>query len=399
MQSDFDLLISYSSKDKPIADALLAGLEANDIRCWIAPRNVQPGKTWGGSIMRSIRDTDVFLLILTEQSNLSTQVLNEVERAVGLQKPIICYRAENVVLSDDLELFLSSKHWVEAHDQPVSATIAMLTEAIRPLLSHHPTVSPIPDPDEATTPDEREEFLRNGKKTYLAREFGLAHDYFAEAAEAGSAEAMVYLGELYRKGEGIKRAPAKAKQFYQKAIDKGVMLGYWGLARMLDEADELPERATRYYEQAREAIAEKAVEEDPYCCYLYSLMYAEGKGVGKDKKRADRWLEKAVENGYKKEEPILPQKPVSLLQNTPVVNPPVAAEVTKPEPPLQTKPVVKPVAPTPVSTEPKGSVGGQESGKSRQTLIIVIVAVGVFIALIYGITNRNKRDTTDIPYN
>jgi hypothetical protein len=42
-----DVFISYSSKDKPTADAVCATLEANGIRCWIAPRDVVPGSDWG----------------------------------------------------------------------------------------------------------------------------------------------------------------------------------------------------------------------------------------------------------------------------------------------------------------------------------------------------------------
>src|SRR6516164_3478420 len=44
--SPFDVFVSYSSKDKHIADAAVATLEAKGIRCWIAPRDIVPGKEW-----------------------------------------------------------------------------------------------------------------------------------------------------------------------------------------------------------------------------------------------------------------------------------------------------------------------------------------------------------------
>jgi TIR domain len=40
-----DVFIAYSSKDKSVADAICAGLEAGEIRCWIAPRDVGPTTT------------------------------------------------------------------------------------------------------------------------------------------------------------------------------------------------------------------------------------------------------------------------------------------------------------------------------------------------------------------
>ena len=41
--SPHDVFISYSSHDKPIADAVCATVEGKRIRCWIAPRDVQAG--------------------------------------------------------------------------------------------------------------------------------------------------------------------------------------------------------------------------------------------------------------------------------------------------------------------------------------------------------------------
>jgi hypothetical protein len=35
-----DVFISYSSKDKPVADAVCAGPEGRGIRCWVAPRDI-----------------------------------------------------------------------------------------------------------------------------------------------------------------------------------------------------------------------------------------------------------------------------------------------------------------------------------------------------------------------
>ena len=49
-----DVFISYSSKDKNVADAVCAVLERNGIRCWVAPRDVIPGIVWGTAIVGAI---------------------------------------------------------------------------------------------------------------------------------------------------------------------------------------------------------------------------------------------------------------------------------------------------------------------------------------------------------
>jgi len=52
-----DVFISYSSKDKSVADAVCATLEGRKIRCWIAPRDVSPGDSWAASIVKSIDES------------------------------------------------------------------------------------------------------------------------------------------------------------------------------------------------------------------------------------------------------------------------------------------------------------------------------------------------------
>ena len=47
----YDVLISYSTKDKPTADAEYAKLEQQGGRCWIAPRDIHPGQEWGKAII------------------------------------------------------------------------------------------------------------------------------------------------------------------------------------------------------------------------------------------------------------------------------------------------------------------------------------------------------------
>jgi hypothetical protein len=54
-----DVFISYSSKDKVVADAVCAGLEGRGIACWIAPRDLVPGVDWGAAIVDAISGSKV----------------------------------------------------------------------------------------------------------------------------------------------------------------------------------------------------------------------------------------------------------------------------------------------------------------------------------------------------
>ena len=78
--------ISHSSQDKPVADAVCAALERASIRCWIAPRDVQPGRSFAGEITRAIQRSKVMVLIFSAHTNTSEQVLREVQLAAGTHR-------------------------------------------------------------------------------------------------------------------------------------------------------------------------------------------------------------------------------------------------------------------------------------------------------------------------
>ena len=136
LQSKYDVFISYSIKDKNIADAVCNNLENNKIRCWIAPRDIKPGDDWGASIIESIKNSSVMILVFSSESNNSPQVVREVERAVNRGLPIIPFRIEDVKPSESMEYFISSTHWLDALTPPIESHIEKLTKVIIDLLNY-----------------------------------------------------------------------------------------------------------------------------------------------------------------------------------------------------------------------------------------------------------------------
>jgi len=130
----FDVFISYSSQDKPTADAACAALESANIRCWIAPRDINPGRDYAESIIDAIEGARVFVLIFSNNANASPQVKREVERAVSKGLPIIPVRIEDVVPNRTLEYFISSPHWLDAFPPPRDRYFAKLVVSVRALL-------------------------------------------------------------------------------------------------------------------------------------------------------------------------------------------------------------------------------------------------------------------------
>lgn len=109
-----DVFISYSTKDKTVADTIVAALEGKQIRCWYAPRDIKPGADWGEKIAQAIHSSSVFLLVFSNNANQSQRVLDELNLAIAKEAVILPFRIEKLDPSGAMQLHLSSRHWLDA---------------------------------------------------------------------------------------------------------------------------------------------------------------------------------------------------------------------------------------------------------------------------------------------
>ncbi len=130
-----DIFISYSSKDRMIADAIVSNFENNGIRCWYAPRDIDPGVDWGEAITKAIDACSLFLLIFSGNANASKHVLDELYYSLAEEKIVIPFRVENLDPSGAMRLHLSSLHWLDAHDPTWESHIDRLFETASANLS------------------------------------------------------------------------------------------------------------------------------------------------------------------------------------------------------------------------------------------------------------------------
>ena len=130
-----DVFISYSSKDKAVADAATAVLEGRGARCWVAPRDILPGADWGEAIIDAIAGSRVMVLVFSANANASPQVKREVERAVNKGVIVVPFRIENVPLCKTLEYFVSTPHWMDAYSGPLDQHLSRLAHTVLALVN------------------------------------------------------------------------------------------------------------------------------------------------------------------------------------------------------------------------------------------------------------------------
>lgn len=141
-----DVFISYTREDKPIADAACAALEFNGIRCWIAPRDVLPGREWGAAIISAIKTSKVMVLIFSSNANQSAQIKREVNHAIETGISVLTFRIEDVDPAGALEYYLDVMHWLDAIEPPLEKQLRRLSENVKQLLGEPapPTPPPLP---------------------------------------------------------------------------------------------------------------------------------------------------------------------------------------------------------------------------------------------------------------
>ena len=134
-----------------------------------------------------------------------------------------------------------------------------------------------------------------------------AADCFEKSYKGGTVEAGLRLADLYAKGDGVKKDPAKARELYQACADKDDPIACWRLAEVIEKDMTDPkrdEKAAALYKKAfdilskderKRGIGLQVASEKRWLMYR---AYAEGKGTEKDMDKALDWVSQAYAWGY-----------------------------------------------------------------------------------------------------
>ncbi len=102
------VFISYSSQNRAVAEKFRNLFSKHQIDSWIAPDDIPAGSKYAQVINKAIKNCACFVLLLTKESIASQWVAKEVERAINYKRFIIPVKLEDVVLTDEFELYIST---------------------------------------------------------------------------------------------------------------------------------------------------------------------------------------------------------------------------------------------------------------------------------------------------
>lgn len=131
-----NVFVSSSPKDKKISDTILEELENQGMSCWFAPRNMVVGTSLEESAAKAIETSEVVVVVLSENSKQSKQVLHDVEQAVLNDIQILPFCIENIKHSGALAYYIGSENWLDAITPPLEKHILKLSTTLKQMLSN-----------------------------------------------------------------------------------------------------------------------------------------------------------------------------------------------------------------------------------------------------------------------
>jgi TPR repeat protein len=282
-----DVFISYSKNDKATADAVCHALEADGIRCWIAPRDVSPGLSWKQSIVDAIREARTMVLIFSGEANGSPQVRREVDIAFESGHPILPFRIEDVEMNKDLYYCIAARHWLDALTDPKDEQIGELVVSVRGLVG--PEQAAGSSAGEAEGPPEGAEISR-GPDTPPSQPAAPSRPATARPAKRETKRLAAFLG---------RRA---ARRVMIGAVGVAAFLGARALLTGPSTAELTEQGVAAYdaedYSAALPFLVQAADKGDPEAEYMLGRMYFNGNGVAQDVDRAYELFQASADESH-----------------------------------------------------------------------------------------------------
>lgn len=121
------VFISHSFKDEKIVDTITKEIEKLELKCFLAEKNAQYGKSLPDKVKKAIDTSILVVVILTKDSHSSSSVNQEIGYATSAKKPIIPLVEKGILPS----LFLQGLEYVEFEREKLDEIIQRITDFIR----------------------------------------------------------------------------------------------------------------------------------------------------------------------------------------------------------------------------------------------------------------------------
>lgn len=350
---EYDIFISYSTKDQRVADMVCGYLEERGLTCFISSRDIPKGVEWPSAIAAALKTSRLFLAVFSNNYNLSMQVNKELTIASKRHIPLLTFKTTEDDFEGTKDYFLSEVNFITAYPDAEKA-LKPLYENVSALLKRSSVVMDAPEAQLSFTyqedrerivkdlmgqkPKDPQKRLELAEKLAKYKEWQTAFYWYKKASEKDIKEAMFHLAECYQNGRGTKVNTATAVECFVRAYELGSIEAANRLGRLFysggpglspdyeqslewfekcnsDECAETYQDLADYYSEGKACLPDEAKEfmyrkkyyeyhfynalenEDIESMCILGTLCEEGKGIDKNDAYALTWFERAAKGG------------------------------------------------------------------------------------------------------
>lgn len=305
-----DVFISYSRKNlQRVQDIRIQIENAIGINCWMDLKNIESGAVrFTHDIVDGINRCNVFLFMLSLDSQISEFAIRELNYAYSKKKKVVIININNCALTDEFlfmygltnMVFWDNKEQKENLIRDLKIWIKDKVELEINLYAHGKKMLKEGKVSSALVLLKRSANLDYSlAQRELALHFFLKNDYSQtlywaqKAADKNDAVSLYLIGMLYNNGKGVPRDNNKAIRYLLKASDLGFdtaqyKLGqfyYYGIGVDIN------------YSEALKWFMKAALQGHKEAQAVVGLCYYHGRGVPKDLKECFSWVHRAASQG------------------------------------------------------------------------------------------------------
>lgn len=282
----FNIFISYSRKELDRVKQIKSIIEeTTKSRCWMDLKAIESGSIrFTKDIVDGINQCQVFLFMLSQNSQDSKYALKELDFAEKKGKHVVIVNIDDCLMNDEF-LFLYG----------LCDTISWNDESQRDKLLRDlkKWIGDEEVSDNILSNGNVDEWNRRGDDAYNVENYSEAVKWYKKAADKGDAYAQYFLGWMYDNGLGVVQSYSEAIKWYRNSAEQGYASAQNDLGWMYKNGYGV----NQSYAEAVKWFKKSAEQEN---CYAYNNlgdMYMEGEGVNQDYDEAFKCYMESAKRG------------------------------------------------------------------------------------------------------
>ncbi|MGE5378924.1 MAG: TIR domain-containing protein [Bacteroidota bacterium] len=135
---------SYSRRDQEMVDAIVARLSQAGIDVWIDRSDIKAGDRWRVQIVKAIKTSPAFVLMLSPSSAESNNVRKEIDLSQGYERPMFPVMLQRVrPLPDEISYQLAGEQIIDVEKLGIDNAVGQLIETLKEYLKK---IEPVEEP-------------------------------------------------------------------------------------------------------------------------------------------------------------------------------------------------------------------------------------------------------------